>query len=174
LVKTRQQFDERGLAGTVLPYQREAGPRDQMQVDVLERRLLRLRIGKADILETDPILGMGPFDGVAAGLRHLSLQIFVQGRQVEIVLVHPAYRRKNGRDGGLALSEQRHVHGHLAECYDAPYGTHRDPGIRRVQSQGADEPKAKAPRVASDGERAILLVEPAENIPVPLEQAGSK
>ncbi len=63
-----------------------------MQIDVLERRLLCFRIGETHILEAYAILRMRPLGRRAGRLGHLRLQVLVQGRQVQVVLVHAANR----------------------------------------------------------------------------------
>ena len=81
----------------------------------------------------------------------------------------PIAERIDGH-GRLALPEQQHVHGHLAERDLAAHRADGDPCVRRIERAGADETEEEAPRVAPDRERAILAKHLLENLPVAVEQ----
>ena len=138
---------------------------------MLQCRRLRTRIGEAHVLEAHAILGMRPARLRARGHGDVGLQVLVQRGQVQVVLVHAADRGQHRRHGRLALAEQGHVHRHLPQRDEPAHGGDGDPGIGAVKRTGADEAETEAPRIATDGQFAVLLVEAPEDVAIALEQA---
>ena len=145
-----------------------------MQVDVFERCRFAARIGEGNVLEADAIAGITAVQGLPARRAHRSFQVLVQGRKVEVVLVHAADRGQDRRHRRLSLAKQHEVHRHLAER-DAPHDRGKgDPRIGCVEGQGADQAKGEAPAVAAQGEIAIGRIEFVEDVAVAAEQHRSE
>ena len=174
LIQTSQQLDERGFSRPVLADEREAFARLQMQVDVLQRGLFGPRILEADILKPDAILRVGTELDRAGRRRHRGFEILIERRQVQIVLVHAAYTGQHRRHGGLTLTEQRQVHGHLTEGDQAPNRADSNPRIRSVQGHGSNQAEPETPGITANGERPIFLVETPEDVAIAVQQAGAE
>ena len=105
---------------------------------------------------------------------HGLLQILVEIRNVQVVLVHAADRRQYRPDGRLALAEQHEIHRHRAEGDVAGNGREDDPGIGAVESGTRHEAERKTPAVPLEGQLAVLAVELVEYLAVTVEQARAQ
>ena len=146
-------------------------PGREVQRHVLERRLLGSGVGEAHVLETHAVLGVRAVQCVPGRARHVSLQVFVQRRQVQVVLIHAADRGQHRRYRRLPLAEERHVHGHLPERDQPAHRGDGDPGVGAVQRRRTDESEHEAPGVAPHRQLAVLAVQPPEDVAIALEQA---
>ena len=116
-------------------------------------------VTEPDVLELHAGFGIRTADrGAGAGLDRL-LEVFVQRRQVQVVLVHAADGAEAGGHRGLALAEQHQVHGHLAQRDHAAHRLDGAPGVGAVQRGDAEQREGAAPGLAANGEIAVLLVE---------------
>ena len=141
-----------------------------MQINIHQCALAGARVGEADTLEANAVVGLraARLGGVSAYDR--SFQEFVQGGQVQVVLIHAANRRQDGRDCRLSLAEQHQVHGHLAQRDAAGDGRDGDPCIGSVQSHGADQPQHEAPAIAAYGQGSVRFIQSMEDVPVAVQQ----
>src|SRR3546814_15295766 len=97
-VQPGQQLDQGGLAGAVLADQRQRLAWTDVQVDVLQRRGVGAGVGEADVLEADAVAGVRALDRRALRGGHRGFQVFVQRRQVQVVLVHRSEERRVGKE----------------------------------------------------------------------------
>ena len=114
-VQACQELDQRGLARAVLADQRQALAALDLQVHARDRDLVGAGIPELHVFELHAGVRIGTADRGAAALIDRLLEVFIQRRQVQVVLVHAADGAETGRDRGLTLAEQHDVHRHLAE-----------------------------------------------------------
>jgi hypothetical protein len=96
-------------------------------------------------------------------------EIFVEVRQVQVVLIHAADRRQNSRNSRLALPEQHQVHRHRAESNFTVDRRYDDPGVGAIKSRRRQKSKQEAPGVAAQREAAVLDKQLVENIAIALQ-----
>ncbi len=144
-----------------------------MQRHVLQSGHLGPRIREADIFEPDTVLWVRSASRRTHRWGHFGLEILIQSRQIKVVFVHPADRRQHRGHGGLALTEQHQVHGHLSQRDDAVHGTYCDPGVGTVQSDGSDQPESEPPAVPTHRQSPVLFVEALKDVAIAIEQPGA-
>ncbi len=89
IVKPREQFDQSGFAGTVLPDQRQTLAGADMQIDTRQGRRGGARVDELDVLETNAVAGIGTceFKSFEAAAADRLLQVLKQVRQIQVVLI---------------------------------------------------------------------------------------
>src|SRR5690606_29939627 len=107
VVKTGQQLDQSGLAGAVQTHQRDAFPRGNEQVNILEDKRFRTWIFERNVSEFDTFLNRhwrrNPLGRV--GKRRGDFQVVQQVIQIQIVLVNAVEVVQQGADRILRLPE---------------------------------------------------------------------
>ena len=121
------------------------------------------RVAEGHVLEHDAGAGIRALGRATVGVLHGLLEVLVEVRQVEVVLVHPADGAEHRREGGLPLLEHEQVHRHVAEAEAAHGGGDRDPGVGAVEGARRQEAEEEAPDPTFDRQIAILAVELVED-----------
>ena len=173
-IEPGQQLDERRLARAVLTDQGQRLTGPDVQVDTLKRRSRCARICKGDTFESNAVLGHRTRFFCVDAFCNRRLEILIEGREIEIVLIHAADRGQHGGHRRLALAEEHEIHGHLTDRDAARHGHRGNPDIGAVERQGADEPEPKAPAVATDRQCTIILIQTPEDLAVTIQQQGTK
>jgi hypothetical protein len=128
------------------------------------------------VLEADAVPGSGAGLQIAAAARACGrlLQVFEQIRQIQIVLVEAADRRQRGAHRGLTLAKQHEIHGHLTHAHGAEHGFRGDPPVAAVQRRGAEQPQAKAPRIATQSQVTVFAIQPREYVAIAVEKTRTQ
>ena len=169
VVQACEQFDQGGFSGAIFTDQCQALSGRDLQIDVAQRILFRARVPERYVLELQSAPGLWSFGRCAAARWHGLFQVLVQVREIEIILVHTAYRRQDRRYGRLSLAKQHQVHGHRAECDGACNGRHDNPDIGAVQRPGRQQPEHESPTVPAQRQAAIFDEQFLEYVSIALQ-----